>query len=264
MANVKLSAIASGGAFVSSTDQFVAVRSGTTDNLISLPLLNTNSDNTANIPVWRLPVSGTSKTLALTDQNSIQNCSNASNQNITIPLNASVAFPVGTVISFEQNGVGTVTVTGAGGVTVNGTSGGSQSTSAQNTGMYAVKEATDTWYIEGGAAAVGAGSFTTISSSGARSSSLALNTLVGTTAGNVKWTEPEQGSTFKLFVAQAIGYENNSAVNQTITFTTPFVNTPHVLGNNTSLTITATTTTLTITAPNNTTIFNGTITVIGY
>jgi hypothetical protein len=60
-------------------------------------------------------VTGTSKTLALTDAGTFQVCSNASAQTITVPENASVAFPVGTEIEFLNWGAGQVSfaVTGA-------------------------------------------------------------------------------------------------------------------------------------------------------
>jgi len=75
-------------------------------------------------------VSGTTKTLALTDANTIQECSNGSAQAITIPTNASVAIPVKSYITFEQHGAGVVSITGASGVSINGNteSGGSEST----------------------------------------------------------------------------------------------------------------------------------------
>lgn len=94
-------------------------------------------------------VSGTSKTLALTDANTIQDCSNASTQTITIPANAAVAFAVGDWIHFEAQGAGTVTITGDTGVTVNGSSGGSVSISDQYKAAYIRKLATDTWIAVG-------------------------------------------------------------------------------------------------------------------
>ncbi len=134
------------------TDQIVGVRGNNTDLLLA-----------TNFPPSVISVSGTTKTLALTDANTIQDCSNASTQIITIPLNASVAFPLNTAIAFEQNGAGTVTVIGATSVTVNGVSAGSVSTGSQFTGMYIRQESTDVWYIEGGS---NTGNFTTLTASG--------------------------------------------------------------------------------------------------
>jgi hypothetical protein len=90
-----------------------------------------------------------------------------------------------------------------------------------------------------------------------------LNTLTGTTAGNVQWSQYMQGK-FKAFAAQFIGYKNSTTTNQSITFTTPFVNTPVITSNTTGLTITANTTTLTINTPNNTTAYNGIVEVKGF
>jgi hypothetical protein len=91
-----------------------------------------------------------------------------------------------------------------------------------------------------------------------------LNTIIsGTTAGSVKWSQYMQGQ-FKAFAAQFLGYENNTTTNQTITFSTPFVNTPVITTNTTGLTITVNTTTLTISAPNNTTQYSGIVEVKGF
>jgi hypothetical protein len=90
-----------------------------------------------------------------------------------------------------------------------------------------------------------------------------ITTLTGTTAGSVQWSQYMQGQ-FKAFAAQFLSYENNSTTNQTITFPTPFVNTPVIVTNTTGLTITVTTTTLTIGAPNNTTTYSGIVEVKGF
>lgn len=100
-----------------------------------------NFDYSISAQPTSVTVSGTSKTLAISDANTIQDCSNASGQNITIPPNSSVAFPVGTVILFLQSGAGTVTAIGGSGVTVNGIS----STTAQYSTFAVKKEATNTW-----------------------------------------------------------------------------------------------------------------------
>lgn len=97
-------------------------------------------------------VTDASKTLALSDGNTIQACDRATAQTITIPPNASVAFDVGTVIIFEQHGAGQVTLDGDTGVTVNGASGGSVAIDAQYLGCYLRKTATDTWIVIGGLA----------------------------------------------------------------------------------------------------------------
>lgn len=111
---------------------------------------------------------------------------------------------------------------------------------------------------------VGGASKLSITNTGSINSSMVQTTLSGTTAGSVVWSQPLQGTSFKKFVGFASGYENNSAVNQTITFTTAFTNTPSITVNSTGLTITVSVSTLTITAPNNTTLFTGNIIVEGY
>lgn len=97
-------------------------------------------------------VSGTTKNLALTDGNTIQECSNGSTQTITILANATVAFPTGTWITFEQHGAGQVVVDGDTGVTVNGTSGGNVSIAEQWGACTIRKIATDSWIAYGGLA----------------------------------------------------------------------------------------------------------------
>jgi hypothetical protein len=90
-----------------------------------------------------------------------------------------------------------------------------------------------------------------------------FTTLTGTTSGSILWQQYLQGA-FKAFAAQVLGYENDTATNQTIAFPTAFANTPVITQNTTGLTITATTTVLTITAPNATTLFSGIIEVKGF
>jgi len=97
----------------------------------------------------------------------------------------------------------------------------------------------------------------------------AQTTLSGTTAGSVVWSQPEQGSAYKKFVAYFNGYENNSASNQTITYTTAFTNIPAIVvntvtGGNLQLTLGSTTSTLTIVSPNSTTTYTGWVIIEGY
>lgn len=87
--------------------------------------------------------------------------------------------------------------------------------------------------------------------------------LAGTTAGTIDWAQYLQGE-FKAFGAQALAYENDTTTAQTITFPTPFTNTPVVTTNTSGLTLTVTTTTLTITAPDVTTTYSGVIEVKGF
>lgn len=90
-----------------------------------------------------------------------------------------------------------------------------------------------------------------------------LTTLNGTTAGTLVYSMLKWLPNDKKFKGYFSGYENNSAVNQTVTFPVPFVNTPIIIGNDSGLTITASTTTLTITAPNSVTLYSGNIIVEG-
>ena len=92
---------------------------------------------------------GTTYTLALTDENGVVSMSNASANTATIPTNASVAFPVGAQVDLFQLGAGTTTVEGDTGVTVNGVSAGAGDLSAQFAGVTLLKIATNTWVMIG-------------------------------------------------------------------------------------------------------------------
>jgi len=72
------------------------------------------------------------------------------------------------------------------------------------------------------------------------------NTLTGTTAGSIIWSQPLQGSALKLVAMYANGYENTTTTAQTITFTKAFTNTPAVLVNTTGMSITVSTTGVTL------------------
>ena len=92
------------------------------------------------------------------------------------------------------------------------------------------------------------GSFFQVSSSGIRYNNMAQTTLSGTTAGSIVWAQIEQGSAYKKFVGYANGYENTTATAQSITFPTPFINPPIILGNDTGMSLITTATTLTLPA----------------
>jgi len=74
------------------------------------------------------------------------------------------------------------------------------------------------------------------------------NTLTGTTAGSIVWSQPMQGSALKLVILYASGYENTTTTAQSITFTKAFTNTPAVLVNTTGMSITVSTTSVTLPA----------------
>ena len=93
-------------------------------------------------------VSGTTKTLALSDAGTYQDCTNATGTTITVPPNSSVAFPIGTEIIFEQNGAGTITFVAGSGVTINSVD--SNLDIGNQYGTVALKKkATDTWTLFG-------------------------------------------------------------------------------------------------------------------
>ncbi len=72
------------------------------------------------------------------------------------------------------------------------------------------------------------------------------NTLTGTSAGSIVWSQPLQGSALKLVVLYANGYENTTTTAQSITFTKAFTNTPATLVNTTGMSITVSTTGVTL------------------
>ena len=90
----------------------------------------------------------------------------------------------------------------------------------------------------------------------------APTTYSGTTSGTVSLYMPQQGNG-KEVILTFDAYENDTTTAQTIDFPTPFAVAPLVLGNNTGLTITASTTGVTITAPDNTTTYSGTVVIMG-
>lgn len=103
----------------------------------------------AGVSVSVVDVTATTKTLALSDANSLQACTNGSAQAITIPPNGDVAFSIGDTIYFERLGAGAVSISGGSGVTLNGSVGGTVNISAQYKGAYIRKTATNTWIAIG-------------------------------------------------------------------------------------------------------------------
>ena len=94
---------------------------------------------------------GTSYTLALSDNGKLVTLANASPVAVTIPLNSSVALPVGAVIMMAAYDAGAVTISGAGGVTV--VSGGATAASpvirAQYSSVGAIQTSANNWLIVG-------------------------------------------------------------------------------------------------------------------
>lgn len=96
----------------------VAINTGVTADLTTAQTL-TNKTLTA--PYVNLGINtqtGTTYTLALTDNGTLTTLSNGSSIAVTIPANATVNFPVGAQVNMVQLGAGQVTVSGAVGVTV--------------------------------------------------------------------------------------------------------------------------------------------------
>lgn len=94
---------------------------------------------------------GTSYTLALSDNGKLVTLANASAVAVTIPLNSSVALPVGAVIMMAAYDAGAVTISGAGGVTV--VSGGATAASpvirAQYSSVGAIQTSANNWLVVG-------------------------------------------------------------------------------------------------------------------
>ena len=89
-----------------------------------------------------------SKTLALSDAETYQDCNHGSTAiNITISLNSAVAFPVGTNIAFEMSGAAQVAFVITGGVAVQPST--TLKISAKYKTAALLKKAENTWIISG-------------------------------------------------------------------------------------------------------------------
>jgi hypothetical protein len=97
------------------------------------------------------PQTGTSYTLALSDNGKLVTLANASPVAVTIPLNSSVALPVGAVVMMAAYDAGAVTISGEGGVTV--VSGGATTASpvirAQYSSVGAIQTSANNWLVVG-------------------------------------------------------------------------------------------------------------------
>jgi hypothetical protein len=94
---------------------------------------------------------GTTYTLALSDNGKLVTLSNASPIAVTIPLNSSIALPVGAVIMMSSFGAGAVTISGAGGVTVrsNGATTASPVIRTQYSSVGAIQTSANNWLVIG-------------------------------------------------------------------------------------------------------------------
>ena len=91
---------------------------------------------------------GTTYTLALTDDGKVVEMNNASANTLTVPPNSSVAFPAGTQILVLQTGAGQTTLAAGSGVTINSKD-GNLKLSAQWSAATLIKRATDAWVAIG-------------------------------------------------------------------------------------------------------------------
>lgn len=183
-----------------------------------------NADGTLNATPEVIDVTVTSKTLALTDANTIQDCSNASTQTITIPLNATVAFDTNTLIYFEKNGAGNVTIQAVTGVTLNGTDGGAYAiTSPAQTGMvYIRKDGTNAWILQSAATTTGLTANAIIKGGGAGVAAVASGVTIDssdTMYGYKGKINPQTGTTYTLQASDAgkiVECSNASAITVTL------------------------------------------------
>ena len=127
------------------TDADFATLAGTetlTNKTLTSPVVNSPTINLA-----LNAQTGTTYTLAISDNYKLITFDNASTVNVTVPTNASVAFPTGSQIHFTQKGDGQVVVAGDSGVTVNTSIG--LGTRAKWSTCSLIKVDTNTWIMIG-------------------------------------------------------------------------------------------------------------------
>lgn len=90
----------------------------------------------------------TSKTLTITDKNTLQQCSSSGDIVVTIPLNSTVTFPINTEIQLMRYGTGSVSVATTVGVTLN-SAGGKVSIREQFGSVILKKISTNEWVLFG-------------------------------------------------------------------------------------------------------------------
>lgn len=146
----------------SASSQYVGFVAGSlsTNTIWTLPTADAVgtfvSDGSGNISLTPSPsifrsivsVSTTTKTFALADANTFQQCSNGSTQTLTVDTNANVAFPIGTEIDIYQEGAGQVVIVAAGGVTIESVF-SNLKIANQYTGATLKKLAINTWALTG-------------------------------------------------------------------------------------------------------------------
>lgn len=107
-------------------------------------VLTTDNNGFLNSLPKIISVSG-SKTLALTDANTIQDCNSASAIVLTIPLNSSVAFQPSTSLTCEQTGAGSLSITAVSGVTINGVDSNTVTCQGQYNAIVIWQRTTNAW-----------------------------------------------------------------------------------------------------------------------
>jgi len=96
-----------------------------------------------------VPQTGTSYTLALTDQGKLTTMSNSVSNSVTVPTNATVAFPIGTTLLVGQIGTGQTSIVAAGGVSIQKKASASLNLSEQFARVVLHKIGTNTWHLTG-------------------------------------------------------------------------------------------------------------------
>ena len=147
-------AVASGTLTLPATTDTIVATNATqtlTAKTLTSPTINTPTINDARQNITLNAQTGTTYTLALTDNGRLVTCDNASPITVSIPLNSSVAFATGAIVNIQQTGVGQVTIQGVSGVTV--TSTGATATApklfAQYSAASIIKTGTDNWTVIG-------------------------------------------------------------------------------------------------------------------
>lgn len=103
------------------------------------------------IDIFATTLTSLPDTITLAQANSWIRVSVSSNGNLTIPPNSSVPIPIGSYYNFRQSGVGTITLVPGAGVTLNAPS-NVLSTGSQYDVIRIIKQSTDSWMVEVGAA----------------------------------------------------------------------------------------------------------------
>ena len=151
---VQASAVASGTLTLpAATDTLVgrATTDTLTNKTLTSPTLNTPTINDARQNLTLNAQTGTTYTLALTDNGRLVTLSNAAAITVTVPLNSSVAYATGAIINIQQIGAGQVTIQGASGVTITSTGATATApvTRAQYSAASIIKTGTDSWTVIG-------------------------------------------------------------------------------------------------------------------